>query len=140
MNDSSLTARFRSFTPHLLSILRIVTAFLFVEYGTAKLLAFPAAMMPGGGTASLSSLPGIAGALELVGGALLLVGFLTRPVAFLVSGEMAVAYFMRHAGKGFWPILNGGASAILFCFIWLYISAAGPGPLSVDAVVRRTRE
>jgi putative oxidoreductase len=93
--------------------------------------------MPGGGTAPLTSLPGFAGALELVGGALLLVGLFTRPVAFIVAGEMAVAYFMGHAPQGFWPVLNQGAPAILFCFIWLYISSAGPGPWSLDALRRR---
>jgi putative oxidoreductase len=136
MTDSTLIARWRSLTPYLLSVLRIVTAFLFIQYGSTKLLGFPAAIMPGGGTASLSSLAGIAGLLELVGGAFLLVGLFTRPVAFLLSGQMAVAYFMVHAGKGFWPILNGGAPAIFFCFLWLYFSAAGAGPLSLDARFR----
>ena len=134
----SLAARWRSWTPYLLSVFRIMTAFLFAQYGTTKLLALPAAIMPGGGTAPLMSLAGIAGALEMVGGALLLVGLFTRPVAFLLSGEMAVAYFMGHAPQGFWPVLNLGAPAILFCFAWLYISAAGPGPWSIDAL--RSRE
>ncbi len=137
MRETSLPERFRSWSPYLLSVLRIVAAFLFVQYGSTKLLAFPAAIMPGGGTASLTSLPGVAGALELVGGAFLFVGLFTRPVAFLLSGEMAFAYFIGHAGKGFWPILNHGAPAALFCFVWLYFSAAGPGPWSVDALVRR---
>jgi putative oxidoreductase len=123
----------------LLSILRIVAAFLFVQIGTAKLFAFPAAVMPGGGTASLTSLPGVAGILETIGGALLLVGLFTRPVAFLLSGEMAVAYFVGHAGKGLWPVLNGGGPAISFCFIWLYLSAAEPGPWSIDALRRRRK-
>jgi putative oxidoreductase len=139
MNHTSLTARWNSWAPHLLSILRIVAAFLFVQIGTAKLFAFPAAVMPGGGTASLTSLPGVAGILETVGGALLLVGLFTRPVAFLLSGEMAVAYFIGHAGKGLWPVLNGGGPAISFCFIWLYLSAAGPGPWSIDALRRRKK-
>jgi len=104
-----------------------VAAFLFAQFGTAKLIAFPAAIMPGGGTAALGSLPGIAGLLESVGGALLLVGLFTRPVAFVLAGEMAVAYFIGHAPHGFWPILNQGHPAILFCFVWLYISAAGVG-------------
>jgi putative oxidoreductase len=120
-----------------LSILRIIAAFLFVQYGTTKLLAFPAAIMPGGGTAPLASLPGVAGALELVGGALLLVGLFTRPVAFVLSGLMAVAYFMGHAAQGFWPVLNGGTPAVVFSFLWLYISTAGPGPWSIDALLRR---
>lgn len=133
MSDTSLTARWSSWAPYLLSILRIIAAFLFVQYGTTKLLAFPAAVMPGGGTASLTSIAGVAGALELVGGALLLAGLFTRPVAFVLSGQMAVAYFMGHAGQGFWPVLNGGAPAVFFCFLWLHISAAGPGPWSIDA-------
>jgi putative oxidoreductase len=139
MSNTSLTARGASWAPHLLSILRIIAAFLFVQYGTTKLLAYPAAVMPGGGTASLTSLAGVAGALELVGGALLLVGLFTRPVAFLLSGEMAVAYFMGHAARGFWPVLNGGAPAVFFAFLWLYVSAAGPGPWSIDALRRRPR-
>jgi putative oxidoreductase len=126
-----------SFAPILLSVLRIVAAFVFAQHGTAKLFAFPAAVMPGGGTAALTSIPGIAGALEFVGGALLIVGLFTRPVAFLLSGLMAFAYFMGHAGQGFWPVLNGGVPAVLFCFIWLYISAAGPGPWSLDAMRSR---
>ena len=119
--------------PYLLSILRIVAAFLFTQFGTAKLLAFPAAIMPGGGTAPIGSLAGIAGLLETVGGALLLIGMFTRPVAFIVAGEMAVAYFIGHAPQGFWPVLNQGHPAILFCFVWLYLSAAGAGPWSLDA-------
>ncbi len=86
--------------------------------------------------APLASLAGVAAILEAFGGALLLLGLFTRPVAFLLSGEMAVAYFIGHAPQGFWPILNQGHPAILFCFVWLYLSAAGPGPWSVDAVRR----
>jgi putative oxidoreductase len=137
MNNNSLGARWSSLSPHLLSLLRIIAAFLFVLYGATKLFAIPAAVMPGGATASLASIPGFAGTLELAGGVLLLVGLFTRPVAFLVSGEMAFAYFMGHASKGFWPVLNGGAPAVIFCFVWLYISAAGPGPWSLDALLRR---
>ena len=135
---ASLPARWRSWSPYLLSIMRIVAAFLFIQFGTAKLLALPAAVMPGGGTAPLASLAGIAGALEMVGGAFLLLGLFTRPVAFLLSGQMAVAYFIGHAPQGFWPVLNQGSPAILFCFIWLYISSAGPGPWSLDALRRRS--
>ena len=137
MNHTSITARWSFWAPYLLSILRIIAAFLFVQYGTTKLFAYPAAVMPGGGTASLTSLAGVAGALELVGGALLLVGLFTRPVAFLLSGQMAVAYFIGHAGQGFWPVLNGGSPAVVFAFLWLYISSAGPGPWSIDAHRRR---
>src|SRR3954471_21001540 len=136
-SNGSLPARWLSWSPYLLSIMRIVTAFLFIQFGTAKLLAMPAAIMPGGGTAPLASLAGIAGALEMVGGAFLLIGLFTRPVAFILAGEMAVAYFMGHAPQGFWPVLNHGSPAILFCFVWLYISSAGPGPWSLDATLRR---
>lgn len=134
MSNASLTARWRSWSPYLLSILRVIAAFLFIQVGTAKILAFPAAVMPGGGTAPLTSLPGVAGLFETVGGALLLLGLFTRPVAFILSGEMMFAYFIGHAGNGFWPVLNGGTDAVFYCFLWLYISAAGPGPWSIDAL------
>lgn len=137
MSDRTLPPRWRSWTPHLLGLLRIVSAFLFMQFGTAKLLAFPGAVMPGGGTASLASLAGVAGALEAVGGALLLVGLFSRPVAFVLSGEMAVAYFYGHAPQGFWPVLNQGTPAALFCFVFLYLSAAGPGRWSLDGLRRR---
>ena len=119
MSDTTFTARWSSWAPYMLSILRIVAAFLLLQIGTAKLFAYPAAVMPGGGTAPLTSLAGVAGALEVAGGALLLVGLFTRPVAFLLSGEMAVAYFVGHAPQGFWPVLNGGTDAVFFCFFWL---------------------
>ena len=138
MSNVSLAVRWRSWTPQLLSLLRIIAAFLFIQYGSTKLFAFPAAVMPEGGTAPLWSLAWFAGALELVGGALMLGGWLTRPVAFLLSGQMAVAYFIGHAGGGFWPVLNGGAPAVFFCFLWLYISAAGAGPWSIDALSARS--
>ena len=133
---TTLAARWRSSAPYLLSVVRIVAAFVFIQFGSAKLLAIPAAVMPGGGTAPLTSLPGFAGSLELVGGTLLLVGLFTRPVAFVLSGEMAFAYFIGHAPQGFWPVLNQGSPAILFCFIWLYISSAGAGRWSLDALWR----
>jgi putative oxidoreductase len=137
MNESPLFSRWRSWVPYFQSVLRIVAALLFVEHGTAKLLAFPAAVMPGGGTVALASLPGVAGLLELVGGTLLLLGLFTRPVAFVLSGEMAVAYFTSHAPNGFWPALNHGELAIVYCFLWLYFSAAGAGPWSLDDAFRR---
>jgi putative oxidoreductase len=139
MTAPSVALKWRSWEPYLLSILRIVTAFLFMQFGTAKLFGFPAPLMPGGGTAPFGSLPWVAGFLEAFGGAFLLVGLFTRPVAFLLSGEMAFAYFMGHAPKGFWPVLNGGPPAILFCFTFLYISAAGPGPWGLDALPGRRR-
>jgi putative oxidoreductase len=136
VNGSGIVSRWRFWAPYLQSILRIVVAFLFMQFGTAKLFGFPAPIMPGGGTAPFMSEPGIAGFLETFGGALLLLGLFTRPVAFLLSGEMAVAYFRGHAPQGFWPVLNQGAPAILFCFIFLYLSAAGGGPWSLDAFRR----
>jgi putative oxidoreductase len=140
VNDSGLVSRWSSWTPYLRSILRIVTAFLFMQVGTAKLFAFPAAIMPGGGTASVGSLPGIAGVLEAFGGVFLLAGLFTRPIAFLLSGEMAVAYFIAHAPQGFWPVLNGGQPAALYAFLFLYFSAAGAGPWSLDALRSRGGE
>jgi len=134
MNETGLAAHWRSWAPVLLSVLRIVGALLFIEPGAAKLFAFPVAVMPGGGTAQLASLPGIAGLLEVVGGALLLLGLFTRPAAFVLSGEMAVAYFMGHAPHSFWPIVNHGELAIIFCFLWLYFSASGAGAWSLDAL------
>ena len=134
MADSSVVSRWRSWAPVLLSILRIVTAFLFMQVGTAKLFAFPGAILPGGATAPAGSLPWVAGVLETFGGLLVLVGLFTRPVAFLLSGEMAVAYFLAHAPQGFWPVLNQGAPAALYAFLFLYLSAAGAGPWSVDAL------
>ena len=137
MNESGLAFRWRSTAPYLLSVLRIVAAFLFMQVGTAKLFAFPGAVMPGGGTAAAGSLAWVAGVLEAFGGLFLLVGLFTRPVAFLLSGEMAVAYFMGHAPQGLWPVLNEGSGAILYCFLFLYLSAAGSGPWGLDALRSR---
>ena len=139
MADTSIFARWRSWSPYLLSILRIVAAFLFIQVGTAKLLGFPAPVMPGGGTAPVTTLAGFAGLLETVGGTLLLLGLFTRPVAFILSGEMAFAYFIGHASAGFWPMLNGGTDAAFYCFLFLFISAAGPGRWSLDAALRGRR-
>lgn len=122
-----------TWAPQLLSVLRIMTAALFIPSGTIKLFAYPFGMPPDGGTASFPSQMWIGAVLEIVGGALLLIGLFTRPVAFVLSGMMAVAYFQFHAPGGFWPHQNGGIPAILMCFIFLYFSAAGPGPWSVDA-------
>jgi putative oxidoreductase len=119
--------------PRVLSILRIVAALLFFEHGTTKLLGFP----PSDHSPELLSLPWIAGALEFVGGALLIVGLFTRPVAFILSGEMAFAYWMAHAPRSPFPLVNGGDAAILYCFVFLYLAAAGGGPWSLDALRRR---
>jgi putative oxidoreductase len=133
MAEPSIFAKWRSWSPQLLSVLRVVAAFLFFQFGTAKWFAFPAAVMPGGGTAPLGSLVWFAAVLEVVGGSLLFLGLFTRPVAFLLAGEMAVAYFKGHAPNGFWTVLNQGTPAVIFCFLFLYLSAAGPGPWSLDA-------
>jgi putative oxidoreductase len=133
MTDSKLVARWSACAPYLQSVLRMVAAFMFMLAGTMKLFAFPIGMPPNGGTAHLMSQIGLAGFLEVFGGALLLIGLFTRPVAFLLSGEMAVAYFQAHFPTSFWPVVNGGVSAALYCFIWLYFSAAGAGPWSLDA-------
>jgi len=139
MTTPSIVTRWRAWSPYLLSLLRIVATFVFIQFGTAKLFGLPAPIMPGGGTAPAGSLVWFASVLETFGGLLLLFGWFTRPVAFLVSGEMAFAYFIGHAPQGFWPVLNQGPPAILFCFLFLYLSAAGPGPWSLDAVRERQR-
>lgn len=122
-------------TPYLLSVLRIVAASLFIAHGTQKLFGYPAnAPRP---TVALQSRLGAAGVLETFGGTLMLVGLFSRPVAFILSGQMAVAYFTQHAPNSRWPLLNGGELALLYCFTWLFVVAAGPGPLSLDAVIRK---
>lgn len=123
--------------PQLLSLMRIIVGFLFMAHGSQKLFGFPAPSPQG--TAELFSLIGLAGFLELVGGGLILVGLFTRPVAFVLSGLMAVAYFMAHAPQGFWPLLNKGETAVLYCFTFLYLAAAGAGPWSLDALWARKR-
>jgi putative oxidoreductase len=137
MITSNYTARWLSFTPYLLSVLRIVAAFMFILAGTMKLFAFPVGVPPNGGTVSLMSQVGFGAILETFGGGLLLLGLFTRPVAFLLAGEMAVAYFQFHAPQGFWPTMNGGVSAALYCFVWIYFSAVGGGPWSLDARLRK---
>src|SRR4051794_1190209 len=121
---------------HALALLRIVAALLFFAHGLQKYFGFP---VPGPfGLAAPFSLMGVAGALELVGGGLILIGLFTRSAAFLLCGMMAVAYFMAHAPRGFFPIVNQGEAAILFCFIFLLLAAAGPGSWSVDGWRRKT--
>lgn len=120
-----------TWAPRLLSVLRIVAGLLFLQHGMAKYLKFPP--VPALAKVDPMSLPGIGGMFELVGGILLILGLFTRPVALLLSGEMAVAYFLAHAPRGFYPILNAGELAVFYCFVFLYIAAAGPGPWSIDA-------
>ena len=136
-SERGASPKYSSFAPEFLSALRVVAAFMFVLAGTSKLFGFPEPM-PGGGTAPLLSQVGIGGLLEVVGGGLLLLGLFTRPVAFILAGEMAVAYFQFHFPKSFWPTVNQGVPAALYCFVFLYLSAAGAGPWSLDAL-RRSR-
>jgi putative oxidoreductase len=125
-----------SWGARLLSILRIVAAFLFIAHGTQKLFGWPASEPRQ--TVDLISMIGLAGVLETFGGLLLLLGLFTRPVAFVLAGEMAVAYFVAHAPQGFWPLLNRGEVAVLYCFLFLYLATAGGGPWSLDAVRARS--
>jgi putative oxidoreductase len=121
----------RTWAPRLLSVLRIVVGLLFIEHGTSKLFGFP--QMPNSEGLALFSVIGLSAILEFVGGLLLTVGLFTRVTAFVLSGEMAVAYFVAHAPKGFFPLLNHGEPAILYCFVFLYLAAAGGGPWSIDS-------
>lgn len=119
----------RAYEPQLLSVLRVASGLLLLQHGTTKYLNFPESPM---NDASLASMGGAAGVLELIGGVLLIIGLFTRPVAFILSGMTAVAYFYAHAPQGFFPLLNGGELAALYCFVFLYLSAAGGGAWSVD--------
>ena len=134
---SFATAKWTAWHPQFLSLLRIVVGFLFIFPGTMKLFAFPEGMPPDGGTAPFMTQMWIGGMLEVFGGGLILIGLFTRPVAFILAGEMAVAYFQFHAPNGFLPIQNGGGEAALYCFVFFYLSAAGAGPWSLDALRRR---
>lgn len=116
-------------TPRMLSVLRFMTGLLFLEHGTGKIFGFPSSEHA---AQTLLSLMGFQGVLELVGGFLILIGLFTRPVAFILAGNMAVAYFMAHAPQSFFPTINGGQLAILFCFVFLYLAFAGGGEWSVD--------
>jgi putative oxidoreductase len=133
MTAPNIVATWRSWAPYLLSVLRIVAALMFIQFGTMKLFAFPVGMPPDGGTAKLMSQTGLGGILEVFGGGLILVGLFTRPVAFVLAGEMAVAYFQFHFPQSFWTVVNMGTPAVLYCFVMLYFSAAGAGPWSLDA-------
>ncbi len=132
MNITDIKNKWTAMGPYLHSVLRIVAAFMFILAGTTILFAFPTGMPPDGGTAKPMSQIWIGGVLEAFGGALLLLGLFTRPVAFILAGEMAVAYFQFHFPQGFWPTMNSGVAAIIYCFVWLYFSATGPGVWSID--------
>ncbi|ODT88041.1 DoxX family protein [Phenylobacterium sp. SCN 70-31] len=124
-----------TWSPRVLSILRVIAALLFMQHGLMKLFAFPGPQP--GAPDPLPALLLAAAWIEVVGGGLIAAGLFTRAAAFLCSGQMAVAYFMAHGSQGFWPALNGGELAIMYCFVFLYLTFAGPGPWSLDAVVRR---
>src|SRR5215467_10616891 len=123
------------YEPQLRSLFRIVAAFTFSLHGWQKL--FGAFGGLGGHTPPLTSMLGVAGLIETVGGALMMLGLFTRPVAFVLSGEMAIGYFRTHAPRGFWPLPNGGELAVFYCFLWLWFSAAGGGPVSLDRLLGR---
>jgi putative oxidoreductase len=121
-----------AWAPRLLSVMRIIIGFLFLWHGSQKLFNFPPSPTPGPGGAFML----FAGSLEFFGGLLIMIGLFTRPVAFILSGMMAVAYFMAHAPRGFLPLVNGGEPAVVYCFVFLYLAAAGGGPWSLDALLR----
>ena len=128
---------FTTWAPRVLSILRIIAGFLILQHGLQKVFGFPAGSPPQP-TPPLLSMMGFVGILELVGGILLIIGLFTRPAAFILSGLLAVAYFMAHAPQGFWPVLNKGELAALYSFVFLYLAAAGGGEWSLDRMLRRT--
>jgi putative oxidoreductase len=128
---SGLDAAFDLYGPYVLSILRIVVGLLFLQHGTAKIFNFP----PQGDMPAFPKPEWFAGRIELVSSTLVILGLFTRPVAFILSGEMAFAYFMSHRPRGFFPLLNSGEAAVLFCFVFLYLVFAGAGPLSLDALL-----
>jgi putative oxidoreductase len=130
-----MTEALAAWMPRVLSILRIITGLLIIQHGMAKIIGFPA--LPAFANVQPFSLIGAAGFIELIGGALLILGLWTQPVAFILAGEMAFAYFIGHFPKGFLPLINGGTLAILYCFACLYLSTAGAGPWSIDAKTSR---
>jgi putative oxidoreductase len=123
----------RPYSSQLLSLLRFVSGLLLLEHGTTKYMNFPAGPM---NHASPTTMGGAAGIIELIGGVLLVIGLCTRPAAFIASGMTAVAYFYSHAPRGFFPLLNGGELAVLYCFVFLYLAAAGGGAISADRLLR----
>ncbi len=134
---ANLDSFYSSWTPRLLSVLRIITGFLFIAHGTQKLFNSPAS--PQNASVPLMSFMGFAGILEFVGGLLILIGLFTRPTAFILSGMMAVAYFMAHAPQGFLPLVNKGELAVLYCFVFLFLAVAGGGTWSLDNLLWRSR-
>jgi|SRR5919206_5167693 putative oxidoreductase len=132
---ANLNSFYDAWTPRLLSVLRIIVAFMFMAHGAQKLFGFLAP--PGMPSFAPFSQMWVAGVLELFGGGLLLLGLFTRPVAFILSGMMAVAYFQSHAPGGFWPLQNKGELAVLYCFVFLFLAAAGGGEWAVDRLLRR---
>jgi putative oxidoreductase len=118
------------YSSHLYALLRIVAGFLFLQHGLQKLFGYPGTQPP----VDVMTQAGLAGIIELIGGALISIGLFTSPVAFVASGEMAVAYFQMHAPRGFWPMMNGGELAALYCFLFLYFAAVGSGKWSVDSL------
>lgn len=135
-----MTNSWKSLAPQFQSLLRIVVAAMLVLSGTSKLFAFPVGMPPDGGTAELATQAGIGGLLEVSGGGLVLLGLFTRPAAFILSGEMAVAYWQFHfKPDNPWPTVNGGVAAVAFCFVFLFLSAAGAGPWSLDALLAKKK-
>ena len=138
MSKQNLVSQWATWGPELQSVLRIVAAFMFIISGSPKLFGIPTPL-PEGIVVPIMSQMWIGGVLEVFGGLLILLGLFTRPTAFILSGMMAVAYWQFHAPHGFWlwPTANGGAAAVLYCFVWLYFSAVGAGPWSLDTKRRR---
>lgn len=126
-----------SYQPASLSAVRIVSAFCYSQHGYQKIFGALGGHLGKGGSAELASLLGLAGLIEVIGGGLLVLGLWTRPVAFLLSGQMAFAYFYRHAPQGFWPIRNGGELAAVYAFLFLFVATAGGGPWSLDKILRK---
>jgi len=135
MNPNSLSTVWAPRAHGVLSVLRIFTGLELLQHGTGKILGFP--VVPSLANVQIGSLTGVGGLIELIGGILFTIGLFTRPAAFILSGFTAAAYFMAHAGKGFYPVLNGGELAALYCFVFLYFAFAGGGPWSADALIKR---